>query len=319
MCLYTKYIENPKYKPNKKNGGKPPPCPDERLRYVPAKCNKCIECRKQKQREWIVRLSEEIRCNKYIFVTLTLSNESFLKLREICNGDENTIMTKAHRLFLERIRKDTGRSVRHWAITELGEDTARIHLHGLYSCSKEIIEKNWKYGHVFIGSFVNERTIFYITKYMLKTSPKQKNFQGVILSSSGLGANYTKRKDAKRNSYKENETDETYRLRDGRKINLPQYYRNKLYTEEQKDRLWIEKQEKGYRYIMGEKVQLENEDEYINLLEFYRRKSVELYKDNPEEWEKERHLRRLRKIREYLERCRNGASNDPKKKGKRTV
>ena len=42
-------------------------------------------------------------------------------------------------------------------------------------------------------------------------------------------------------------------LRSGRKINLPDYYKRKIYTEEEREKLWIEKQEKGYRYIMGEK------------------------------------------------------------------
>ena len=49
MCLYTKYIENPKYKPNKKNNYNPPVCEDRRLFYVPVKCGKCIECKQQKK------------------------------------------------------------------------------------------------------------------------------------------------------------------------------------------------------------------------------------------------------------------------------
>ena len=31
-----------------------------RTYYVPTKCGRCIECRQQRQREWIVRLSEEL-------------------------------------------------------------------------------------------------------------------------------------------------------------------------------------------------------------------------------------------------------------------
>ena len=36
MCLYPKLIKNRRYVPNKKNGGVPPQCPDERLLYVTA-------------------------------------------------------------------------------------------------------------------------------------------------------------------------------------------------------------------------------------------------------------------------------------------
>ena len=70
MCLYPKLIRNRRYLPNKKNGGVPPVCPDERLLYVTAACGKCFECMKQKGRAWQVRLSEEIRQDpKAIFLT----------------------------------------------------------------------------------------------------------------------------------------------------------------------------------------------------------------------------------------------------------
>ena len=61
MCLYPKLILNRKYLPNKKNGGIPPKCPDERLRYVTAACGKCYECRKQKARGWLARMENEAK------------------------------------------------------------------------------------------------------------------------------------------------------------------------------------------------------------------------------------------------------------------
>ena len=63
MCLYTKYITNKKYLPNRKNNFNAPTCEDRRLLLVPAKCGKCIECRKARKREWVIRLNEEIRNN----------------------------------------------------------------------------------------------------------------------------------------------------------------------------------------------------------------------------------------------------------------
>ena len=48
-------------------------------------------------------------------------------------SQDNEIITKIHRLFLERIRKQTGKSVKHWCVTEKGHtNTRRIHLHGLF-------------------------------------------------------------------------------------------------------------------------------------------------------------------------------------------
>ena len=134
MCLYPKLILNRKYLPNKKNGGIPPKCPDERLRYVTAACGKCYECRKQKARAWLVRMQEELRHNnKAIFITLTFEDKWYQEISKKYNikGDNN-IATIAIRLWLERIRKKTGKSIKHWCITELGGNaTERMHIHGI--------------------------------------------------------------------------------------------------------------------------------------------------------------------------------------------
>ena len=134
MCLYPKLIKNKKYLPTKKNGYNPPKCKDPRTLYITAACGKCLECRKQKQREWLVRMSEELRTepNAY-FLTLTISDENYEILKNKYNlENDNEIGTKAIRLCLERIRKQTGKSVKHWFITELGhEKTERLHLHGI--------------------------------------------------------------------------------------------------------------------------------------------------------------------------------------------
>ena len=92
MCLYPKLILNRKYLPNKKNGGTPPKCPDERLKYVTAACGKCYECRKQKARGWLVRMEEELRHNpNAIFITLTLEDKWYKNIEKKYNikGDNN--------------------------------------------------------------------------------------------------------------------------------------------------------------------------------------------------------------------------------------
>ena len=87
MCLYTKYLLNKKYLPTRKNGYNPPVCNDERLRYVPIKCGKCMECRKQKKRERYVRLSEELKRNKKaLFLTLTFNEDMYEETRKAVNA-----------------------------------------------------------------------------------------------------------------------------------------------------------------------------------------------------------------------------------------
>ena len=114
MCLYPRLTRNPKYKPTKKNGGNPPVCYDTRLLYIPAACGECYECRKKKQREYQVRLQEEIRDNpNAIFVTLTISDESFEYImdkyqietnEECCNKSYKTMSRKSTKIN-RKIRK----------------------------------------------------------------------------------------------------------------------------------------------------------------------------------------------------------------------
>ena len=297
MCLYGKLIKNPKYRANKKNGGIAPVLHDPDFEYIEAGCGKCIECCKQRANGWKVRLAEEIKWNKNEcqFVTLTFNEEYLQELTERIKRDEqqgkvklekkieeNEIARRAVRLFLERIRKATKKSVRHWLVTELGETNGRIHLHGLMWCERELIEKYWKYGHVFIGTHATEQTINYIIKYITKTDNKHKGFTPKIMTSAGIGKDYIKNGLGKQNEFKGEDTRDYYRDRKGYKTALPYYYRNKIYSEEEKEALWKAKIEKGDRYVCGEKV---TDDTIVNIKKYYQEKNKRMgFGDDSEEW-----------------------------------
>ena len=128
MCLFPKLIKNPKYRPNKKNRGQTPVPIDGRAAFVPIGCGMCMECRKQKTNEWKLRLAEDIKVNQNgKFITLTFSEESYVELMtEIQNGLkkqltgyalDNAIATKAVRRYLERHKKQHGKSLRHLVIS----------------------------------------------------------------------------------------------------------------------------------------------------------------------------------------------------------
>lgn len=295
MCLYPNLIPNPKYKKNIKNGGNVPLCTDPRILYVPVGCGKCMECGNKKKREWQVRLNEEIRNNKNgKFITLTFSSDEYVKLlketkKEGYEGD-NATATLAMRRFLERWRKKHKKSVKHWFITELGGGRyEHLHMHGILWTDENIkeIEEKWKYGYVHQGEYVNERTINYIVKYLHKEDEKHKAYKPIILCSSGIGKGYNKRGDANNNKYKEGKTDETYKTRSGIKLAMPIYYRNKIYTENEREKLWIEKLDKEERYVNGERIDVsskEGEEQYRKLRDYYRNKSSQLGYGKPIEW-----------------------------------
>jgi len=321
MCLYPKLIKNPKYKPNNKNGGQVPPILDNRVLTIPVGCGRCMECKKQKSREWQVRLMEDIRHNKNgKFVTLTFDESSYNKFKKKHKNLkgyelENRIATDAVRKFTERWRKKHKKTIRHWLITELGQNnTERIHIHGIvWTDEIEDISEKWGYGITTIGyrkyykgkkmnnlslGWVNEQTINYVVKYVNKTDILHKEYKSVILTSNGIGKNYIERADAKNNKYVENNTQECYVTRQGIKLNMPNYYKNKIYTDEEKEKLWIEKLDKEIRYVDKKKIDISKGfEEYYKALAEARGKNERLGYGKKEKWDSKIYDEQQRELR----------------------
>lgn len=317
MCLYPRLIKNRKYTANKRNRGIIPEITDPRVLYVPVGCGECIECTKQKARGWQVRLLEDLRHNTNgKFITLTFSNESIKKLCELeelhkLDGYEldNAIAKKATRMFLERWRKKYGRSLRHWLVTELGHNgTENIHLHGIVWTDEPLtqLEKIWQYGFVWKGkgekkeNYVSEATINYITKYITKRDEKHKHYKPKILTSPGIGKGYTERLDAKRNCYNGSETREYYKTRSGHKIALPIYWRNKIYNDNEREKLWLNRLDKNERYVCGERIRADDTKGYFKLVDWHRERNKELgYGDGKrgnDWWDREVYEQKRRKL-----------------------
>lgn len=324
MCLYPKLIDNGKYRSTKKNGGVVPPLPlrefngkmvkDTRVSVVPVGCGKCIACMKKKAREWQVRLLEEVKDSKDgMFITLTFSNEAIKELTKTSRLEgydrENEMVKKAVRRFLERWRKKYKKSVKHWFVTELGGGRyEHIHVHGIIWTDKsdEEIRERWEYGHIWIPKkekrYLNERTATYITKYMQKQDVNHREYKPIILTSAGIGKGYLKTRNAELNKYGR-DTNEAYITKSGHKMALPIYYRNHIYSDEEREKLWISKLEKGERWVMGEKV--ENDEEYYLMLEQQRKKNAQLGYGNDEiNWERRIYENDRRNLI-YMERIKN--------------
>lgn len=344
MCLYPKVIKNPKYKANKKNGGVIPPITDERVVYVPIGCQNCMECRKQKARNWQVRLLEDLKEHKNgKFITLTFSDEAYAHYAKEFEVEgyelDNEIATRAVRLFLERWRKKYKKSLRHWLVTELGHNgTENIHLHGLIWTDESLdeveriwnsgedeegnnlpngyvwkgVESGWKNGKPTYKNYVNARTVNYIIKYVSKMDEKHKTYKSRILTSPGIGRCYTTKGDYKRNLFKLNSTREYYKSSSGHKIGLPIYWRNKIYSETEREKLWLMKLDKQERWVLGTRIDIsQGEEIYYKALEEARRKNKQFgYGDDIKNWEMEQYERerRIIKQRTRLERARGKAA-----------
>ncbi|AXH75320.1 MAG: replication initiator protein [Microviridae sp.] len=314
MCLYPKLIKNPKYKATKKNGGIIPAVLDNRVKYVPIGCQRCMECRKKKAREWQLRLSEDIKKQTNgKFITLTFSNEDYKKIHAITPNEltpydkDNYIATYATRHFLERWRKKYKKSLRHWLVTELGHNgTHNIHLHGIIWTNENYntIAQYWKYGHIwpdkdnYKKTYVNLRTVNYIIKYVSKMDNDHKHYNSIILTSPGIGNNYTNTYNSRLNKYNGQNTIETYRTTTGHKINMPIYWRNKIYSEKEREELWLLKLDKQERWIMKEKVSVKNgEEEYNKLLKWYQQQNIKLgYQTDTINWTEKKYEQEKRQL-----------------------
>lgn len=281
MCYYPRFIKNPKYLPNKKNHYMPPRIKDERVSMVPIGCGVCKECRRQRANGWMTRIEREIasleKNVKAYYVTLTFSEESYISLAKKIQSDEderqdNNIAKEAVKLFRERWRKKHHKSVRHWLVTELGhQGTERLHLHGYIFTEKDPNEINdiWGYGFTKIFPGNGSIKVRYIMNYVQKNDPDHSDFTQIVLTSPGIGGrDFEASGAATWAKYDGEKTRDTYRCKDGIIKGLPHYYKNKIYTDEQKEKLWIMKMERHYHYTAGIRVEAwEGKERDLELLQ----------------------------------------------------
>lgn len=255
MCLVPRLIPNPRYQPNFKNGytKQIPPSPEEGSVLIP--CGRCVECRRRRASDWRYRLLQEYKYGKdqrFTFVTLTFSDEALSSLMMELSDDGreefpdiHAVVRVAVRRFLERYRREFGVSLRHWFVTELGETTGRIHLHGIISdckcgswyrgkwkIDKHKFDSFWKYGYTWLG-WCNEKTISYICKYITKQSEHDLDYKSIILCSPGYGRAYIVHNWRWHLSdYKIENVKMFCVTSTGHKVAMPRYYRERIFPDD---------------------------------------------------------------------------------------
>ena len=108
---------------------------------------------------------------------------------------------------------------------------------------------------------------------------KHKEFNSIVLTSPGIGKHYFKRTDHIRNRFAGYETKDNYKDQRGQTNALPIYYRNKIYSDEERERLWLIKLDKQIRYVNGVKIDVstpEGEKQYFKALEHAHAKNKRL-------------------------------------------
>lgn len=147
-------------------------------------------------------------------------------------------------LFFKRLRKlhegNKLPSIKYYACGEYGGKTMRPHYHViLFNAQLELIQPAWNLGNVHYGE-VNEASVGYTLKYMCKPSkiPLHRNDDRTpefSLMSKRLGLAYLSNE--MRAWHKADPENRMYvNLLDGKKASMPRYYKELLYTEEEKER-----------------------------------------------------------------------------------
>jgi hypothetical protein len=210
---------------------------------IPVPCGKCPACLKRKTSGWSFRLIKEGDISKSaLFVTLTYENEN---LHYTEKGFKNLSKADVQKFF-KRLRKLSCNKLKYYAVGEYGSKTCRPHYHIiLFNANREIVHKAWTLdkkpiGSIFIGD-VTDASIGYTLKYMSKkgkipvhkNDDRQKEFQ---LMSKGLGKNYLTEKMIR--WHKDDLENRMYvPIKDNKKIAMPRYYKDKMYSESEKNRI----------------------------------------------------------------------------------
>lgn len=222
----------------------------KKYRGVIAPCGKCLNCKKRRANDWIIRIKAEEKIHtSALFVTLTYEQPP------ITAKGWPTVQKSCVQNFFKRLRFNTGRkNIRYYLCAEYGSQTMRPHYHAIiFNANEEEITKAWTYeneniknGHIHFGT-VGGASINYTVKYMMKDKkiPLHRNDDRnpeFAIMSQGLGKSYMTKEMI--TWHRNNKA--SYTVQEGGIKNaLPRYYRDKIFSEEERKYMTSVQQKKA--------------------------------------------------------------------------
>jgi len=195
-------------------------------------CGKCAFCLVNKRSQWMFRIHHEMRTQNYpgYFLTVTY-NEKYVKR---VPGVGLSLRFRDIQLWLKQIRK-AKYYAKYICVGEYGTKTHRPHYHLLIwtDCPPEKMERIWFRGSIDFGQ-ITMASAMYTLKYIIQ--PKQREENGLEKTraqfSRGLGLEYLN-KSVYNYHTSDPENPVLFSIIDGRKVALPRYYKNKIFTKQQ--------------------------------------------------------------------------------------
>ena len=205
--------------------------------FITVPCGTCYDCKKKRSSQWSFRLEQEMVHHDYrYFVTLTYSDESLV----YGEGDNPTLVKKDLQNYFKRLRKITPRPIKYYAVGEYGTQFKRPHYHIILMGAKpQQICDAWTLNDIPIGNVdigdITPASIRYVTNYVMKPSHKKHGIENEFsLMSKGLGKSYMSEKIVK---YYHETLNPYITLKDGIKRPMPRYYKDKIFSKEQKKQI----------------------------------------------------------------------------------
>lgn len=236
-------------------------------------CGHCEGCLKLKQSFWISRLMvEDMFSKSSYFVTLTYDNEHL----PVPIGVNKPDVQK----FLKRFRKL--KPCRYFLVSEYGSQFSRPHYHlamffkehlGIIELSK-LLEKTWTLGKHCIGT-IDIASISYVAKYCLKPKRDPSSFYwsktfSLMSRRPAIGYAFLGEDDDLTHLSEIMERGIFELQVNGNVFAMPRYFRDKIFSDEQKDEHFREMQ---YKYKDMPQCELSENDLYDKQVQFEKKKS----------------------------------------------
>lgn len=249
-------------------------------------CGKCYECKQRRVSGWSFRLLKEAeRSSSAFFLTLTYDNDHV----PMSQNQFMTLVKRDLQLFFKKLRRTIStrfsvcpkgivydRRLKYYACGEYGGKTFRPHYHIiLFNCpletligrrmaeaanrgfilldgKREFNHESWDKGHITIGQ-VTAASVGYTLKYVCKPGKvpihkRDDRLKEFSLMSKKMGSNYLSEKMVR---WHHNDITNRYYvpLFDGKKIAMPRYYKDKIFSSPQRKYVAIQIQKREFELI----------------------------------------------------------------------
>lgn len=253
-------------------------------------CGKCHDCLSRRISGWSFRLLKHGQTSQSAhFVTLTYNTDHVPLTKNGLMSLDKTDLQK----FFKRLRKLNKNKLSYYAVGEYGTNKQRPHYHAIiFNANPLTYERAWSLNNIKIGDIhlgdVSEASIGYTLKYICKPSqiPKHRNDdrkKEFSLMSKKLGASYLTPQMVQ---YHHNDMLNRMfiPISDGKKIAMPKYFKLKIYTDEQREKI-----SEHIQHIQ----QIENEKNHLKHGENYEISQIHSFQHKKQKFEKSRLTQKL--------------------------